>query len=981
MTQAPPNHRPAGAPAIALVVTLMMMSVLTMMVVGLAAVMRNEHGAARNLTYQVLAEQLADASARQAMAALLAETPPAGTPSATGPGWIQSGNRTRYLVSPATPQSQWDSDVKNLERIGTNSLILDSVAGVYGGIFAGWTNLVAPDDPATRPIGRSAWWVDDEGTKLNLNAVGSNNTNLFLPYLTRGITGSTNTNEPPTFALSADWVFADASGATNATNAARAQALRQRTRWLPTPESLKSTNFLVLASNNLFTEPDYQAIKGRITTWSSNMDLTPWGAAKVNLADGTATLASVRGMLGTNAWGGYFMATLADKYGSLFADQIAANILSVASTNQLPVPSYDTSFSALSTNRHRQNLPLTAVGQHPGPYLNEVRLLVDQQIPTVTNATVRLNVGVQIFNPHLLNLSGYSLEVRPRKLRFEVLLDPASLATNLAVPPSQPSSFYRALVRPDTNFTAPIPLSATELFVRDARWTELAPPTGNWKPTSYWIGPEWNENGGTTADGDLEPFPTNRPLLASLTGSANYQDTVVSQTIAVSFGNAMRVQGVGANAFAMLDQVILRRSDGRVVDWVSLDDFSQAGNYFDRPPPKTDNGQITLTPVAWTGPSGPAYAALGTEGLKKTDPQVRFPNSLWDPINRGVFTTNGVPSGFSARAWSRVTDAFDCTSTSGVVTGVPHFWPDPVTNGSSAAAHAHFVPGFLPTNGIRSVAQLGAIHTGLPWRTLRLQFQPEVERSGGVGGTANYPPDWILLDAFTAATNPSLALPRINPNGLVTSLLSNSASTGAPLTSGGQRQTRRWAVLSALGALRTNQPVALTNAMASNGIPVSLSSSAAILDPNRLVAIANNLAGVQSNPLAASSWAANSGWPAVRGARANNFPAYGIGLSGEFLEVRGVTDDGAAVGEDVVEGRLRGFMDMLTTRSDTFSVWSIGQGLVVVTNAAGNPIRTNVMGEVRKQTVFQREPILNGGVVTGYRIRTLYTRNHVVDEN
>ena len=52
--------------------------------------------------------------------------------------------------------------------------------------------------------------------------------------------------------------------------------------------------------------------------------------------------------------------------------------------------------------------------------------------------------------------------------------------------------------------------------------------------------------------------------------------------------------------------------------------------------------------------------------------------------------------------------------------------------------------------------------------------------------------------------------------------------------------------------------------------------------------------------------------------------------------------------------------------------------MVVFTNSLGQ-VRTNVMGEVRKQTVFQRVPVITGGAVTGWQIKVLYTKNHVVE--
>jgi hypothetical protein len=247
---------------------------------------------------------------------------------------------------------------------------------------------------------------------------------------------------------------------------------------------------------------------------------------------------------------------------------------------------------------------------------------------------------------------------------------------------------------------------------------------------------------------------------------------------------------------------------------------------------------------------------------------------------------------------------------------------------------------------------------------------------------AQGPPDWVLLDAFTA-TNPSVALPRVNLNGLITSLQSpSSPNPGVPVNSANLTQTRPWPLLGTLGGLRSNLTSTNTNAYISNGVVVALRTNTnAIFDTNRLRNLSQSLGTVLGNPnVTGPGWATISGWPGRRAALSNNFPPNGLAFTGELLELAGLAEDPAAtLGEDVLEGRLRGFLDMVTTRSDTFSVWSIGQGLVVVTNSAGNPVRTNVMGEVRKQTVFQREPMINGGVVTGYQLRTLYTRNHVVE--
>ena len=249
-------------------------------------------------------------------------------------------------------------------------------------------------------------------------------------------------------------------------------------------------------------------------------------------------------------------------------------------------------------------------------------------------------------------------------------------------------------------------------------------------------------------------------------------------------------------------------------------------------------------------------------------------------------------------------------------------------------------------------------------------------------GATNSPPDWVLLDLFTA-TNPTVALPRVNLNGLITSLqTASSTNPGVPRNSANQIQVRPWPLLGTMGALRTKLTFTNTNAAISNGVITSMSTNTnAIFSTNRFLQIAASLSNVLSAPnQAGSGWEAGSGWSAWRAALSNNYPPNGFGLVGEVLETSHLAHDGGTVGEDIVEGRLRGFLDMLTTRSDTFSVWSIGQGLVVVTNAAGTPIRTNVMAEVRKQTVFQRIPMMNAsGVTTNYNLEVLYTRNHVVE--
>jgi len=998
---------------VALVVTLMMMSILVMMVVGLAGVMRNEQAAARNLTYQVLAEQVAEVGARQGMTAVLTSTPAAGQMTATGPGWMLAGNTTRYLFSPAASAAQ----IKNLERIGTNSLILGLPTDLRGSIFAGWSNLSLPGQPTNRPIARYAWWVDDEGTKLNLNAVGSNNTNVFLPLLTN-------------FPFSADWVFVTnfATGATNSTNAAQAQALRSRLQWLPTPEALKGSNFLNFTNSevsggttNVLTEELYQGIQGQVTTWSSNADLTPWGTPKVNLADPAVTAAQIKAMLTANVWTNFvgLNRTLARKYGGgnvlaaqtgnagdILMDQIVANVLSAAG-RPLNITT-NTNFSGpLDPFRHRNGIPSAPVGISQTPFLSEVAVSVSSRDQNTDPPQILVTIFfmVEVVNPWPTDSAAYSVEIHPRKIRFHMGLN---LGFN-------PGPTYEPTTLPPN--LAGIPFA-------DGRGTDAGGQSGS---QGVWVGPmtEFSANQAST------PWPMNAPITGTFGAvpARSWRTTILSQTYTNIFPPGLNPAPANMavdQAYVKIDKVLLKdtAANDQIVDWVTLDDFAQPGttnvpgnygtNYTTFFPSVLTNdlGQMNFSPsYSAAGPDfvtrpidavptavpAPGFSPANALGLAKNDPRVRFPTSAWGSTNQrqGSFPANSFPN--HLLPWRRVAGAgvtpgahngaaFDAITTN--ATGISYLNPDPVPAGMTTVLdHPHFVGGYAvmpPPNGggFRSVAQLGSIHTGLPWRTLRLQPTPAVELNTGQG-----PPDWILLDAFTAA-DPETLLPRVNVNALVTSLeSSNSTNPGVPRSvtqfgAAGPPQTRPTPLLGPMGALRTSLSTTNTNALLSNGVVVSLlTNTNAVFSTNRfLQQIAASLGNALTNPnLGGSNWAAGSGWAARRTAQSNNFPRNGFALAGELLEIQGVADDGAAVGEDVVEGRLRGFLDMVTTRSDTFSVWSIGQGLVVVTNAAGNPVRTNVMGEVRKQTVFQREPVINAGVVTGYRLRTLYTRNHVVE--
>lgn len=965
------------SPGVALVVTLMMMSILVMMVVGLAGVMRNEQAAARNLTYQVLADQMADLGAREAMAVVLSNSAAGiGTPSATGPGWMRSKGALVPLFS-SNPAAQ----LKNLEEIGTNSLILSLPDPVRGGVRACWSNVLPP--LASQPIGRYAWWVDDEGSKVNLNAVGPNNTSLYLPLLTN-------------FPISADYIFVTnpVTGGTNAATRPRAQALAGRANAFVTVEGLKDTN-IFRPSGNEISGSIYRRCKGHVTAWSSNVDLTPWGTPKLNLADPSLTAAQIKAAIATNAWTNIFgnNMTLARKYGGgaltagaagnagdIVLDQIVANIQSARGS---PVANTLANISSPPSNtnylRHRYLVPTAPYSlTNAEPLLNEFAASVsslDTSIGSTPSISITVYLMAEIFNPWgTPATNGYTVEIQPRKMRFHIGYN---ISTNLT-----PSVF--------PNYGTP--------------WADSdGPSAGISGSKGCWVGPMLE---------DLNPWPLG--MLQSFNIPSCPARSWASKILPVTFNCTFSKNGptnmAVDQAYLMFDRIVLKDNlTGKVLDSITYDDFSQAANFGGSNTWRWTNqvvndwGQLnfnlsgaaanyafaTNTTIATSiSTNGGSFNPSSAQGLAKNDPLVRLPVIAWDDNTAlaswrpGAFKVNGFPS--TLRAWKRVggtagavtpgahnAAVFDATNTNGSVTGIPYLWPDPAPSVSSLTNHPHFVAGYQPTNGFRSVAELGAIHTGLPWRTLRFQSQPSVERDAASGAT-NSPPDWILLDVFTA-TNPINPRVMVNMNGFPT------AFGGSATNSDGSISSRAFSLASIMGAAATSASGANAG---SNGVCASLTNTNSTYGGMAgLQAIASNLATKSTNLNSANAWVAGSGWGAQRVAQSSNFPANGFLLSGEVLEMAGVAQDTtspASLGEDVIEGRLRTFLDLVTTRSDTFTVWSAGQGLVVNTNR-GN--RTNVMAEVRKQTVFQRIPVFNpaGTTVTGYQLKILYTRNHVVE--
>jgi len=225
-----------------------------------------------------------------------------------------------------------------------------------------------------------------------------------------------------------------------------------------------------------------------------------------------------------------------------------------------------------------------------------------------------------------------------------------------------------------------------------------------------------------------------------------------------------------------------------------------------------------------------------------------------------------------------------------------------------------------PRGMVESVAELGRVHNGgrgtsLPgdhWRSVRLQ-----PRRGAINSMV---PEWILFEIFEA--------PRISEN------------EGAAL------QPEYFPVLnSKAGKINLNQKIypARNNYQRNLPLKVLLRSLRPTLTEAQADQLVNNIVNKKTAKRDLPNGDTNNGFNyGTAQIAAENLYSF----VGEVCEIEGIADTGEAS-----EDNLIGLVDHLTTNSNVFSIYSIGQK--VRQYASG---RIDILGEVRTRTIVERLP-------------------------
>lgn len=1053
----PARPREAG---IALVMTLLVVAMLTVLVVGFNASVRSEAGASRNFNASVQASQLADLGTAAAVTQLgnaLTNTN-AGSLFATMPGLavrVQPGNSPSVTLYPLVSTNQsTNTGFVDMNKAGTNALIYPDTNVV---IPAAWINI---SNAQGQVIGRYAFWVDDESTKININAgnfwggadrpsampnyqrffelgrLPGTNDRTLLSDFDRVVTAMTNpsggvvrsnrtafhisqaaqaeaTNR--TNAMVLRWLRWNATASGTATNLASnlwgtngwninantntnfPTLVNAATNWTQInnrfgdiPVNLISTN---QATNHVLSSEGMRSVFGArsfVTKYSANIARqtaanidTFWRLRRARLLDANAPLI-LSNMLGTGA--GY-------KWG----DGGTAPRNLVVREDRTLEPEWSKHNGQRGT-RYKRMIPKYYAGRDLSPMLTQVDFQVTYEPPPPGGNQLEANlwISAELYYPYDTPLPGTAQAPNFGDTDGDGTPDLGVILVQLQ---KFRMNIPQAQGKDNISWSAfgGIP----KLFIQNVNFE------------GGYVGPENESSSSITLDVAQSSYASEGVVAIPVTFGSDGTATITqSQTdgtfIDVEGSFPFTVQQApgasGANlssfrvdaVYAIVDSVRYLtsgrandRDETSVKDWISGDDFRlilggsgvEAGQMnfansrrpLNRPFPDWDNRAATYS-------------------LYKNDPRVRtFASMASDrrPLEQAAWRTTSdldynqtIPGPFNLRT--------DNTTRKQTLQDFERLITNRPTGSSSAIAD------LVTANSNRAVISstwdLGAIHTGLPWRTLR--FGPT---------EAGVIPDWVLLEQYwsgeQAPASSPLQTTRLNVNSRIYAAATNQGGAVAPVmsTNGDTILSRPRSVESLLAVLTNANSLApaggvgsvtsyvfpeggTNRALAVPGVSMRFSAIEASAMTNLALAIAQP---VKSGSKFGLQWSPNSSWGNDRqtyfgeagSARATtDVIRHTLFSPLEILEMRGMVDPvgggapAGGAGDFASESRMKLLAERLDVRGSAFTVWAVGQTLKRET-FRGNTV-TNVTGEFARETVFEVRRDSSGNV----RILPLFTQ-------
>ena len=898
--------------------------------------------AAKNFTRQNAAAGLAESATQMAMATLQGAFNDTASMSGNYTAVVtsQPGGITKYFFKNGnctqnptanlffTSNSTNANGTVNMNNLVTNTTISGLITG-NGNEAITVAQVDVIDSSGNQTIGRIAYYVDDEGTKINFNSAAGNRSTLNAAYgKAASLAGAANFtgNLITTF----DAII-NATATTNNTN------ISNWTSFFRPEQVQKVLSLNASQMANVSTAPlsDF------------HLKYTPWGTQRLFVNDETIDDTGVSNiysaLTGLNAATGnasatpnayeingmalrnIFNGTFSDKYSSNGTKQIAANMLQMRDKNTIDLNFNWRGPILGSGNLSASGIPQSYFAFNPCAIINEVAIQPEQDL---LGNTIKVCVYVEIWAPfyNFFSADNYNYEL-------VVNLQSASGTSIVPITSQTITRTVPAIGIPDNKKVEKITFSANAtsfngtLSVTMGDIKLLATP-GNSSSIRDWItGPVINSllpinttlNSTTTVNYTASsPWDTtaNMASIQRKDIRIKYDSTGISSA---NNNSTTSPWGVALHTFISNNSSLTKIGNYSLTRGPIQSGAPEAGDIVRRAPQIVNN--ITLTEFL-------AFGYHWSDWPSDHTCQNR------DLINYRFFNFN--------RYFCPTLFAKDSTGN-----GL-YIWP----------------------------ADLGKVMTDRMYRTLRVYWQPTQERARG------YIPDWALLDLVSFSSNNSaknpLKISPININGGFNCL---AAPTPQPRNNI-QCLTKSFDIGGNVSSsiARTNSPLRYDNSYppGANGNSGWLGAGA-----NVSISLSSNIIQhITNNSAIAWTRTGNDTWSSYRTSK--TWPSRQLILPCELAEIRNVSDFTNTPNQDASwkasgfawdhgdnternENRLAAFFPGLTYCSNFFTIYAYAQAL----DKTGN-----IDSEALTKTLVEVEIAAPATATTTavYKVKKLYTQ-------
>jgi hypothetical protein len=929
----PSRHSASGS---SLVLTLLITALLATIVVSFLSTSRIEQIAARNFSRQNAASGLAELATQQAMAKIQLGFNATGNGTGNGTSVLttQPGAIKKYFFSNGTLQTNSTittelfssgsgnlSYLNNLRNPSSNATLTSNSSNNQWTITGNASERInVPMENITSDgtlIGRIAYYVDDEGTKLNVNSATGNRTTLNVGARPQDIAALISGNHSANFTNTINGT------GSNATSEQDKQKDVKHWAHFFRPEQVHAA--VSGFSGNDFPFITTATSSGNTTANMAHL-LTPWGTQRVaintlstNATDGTgdASVSTIHAALTNSTLSAIFGSDFGTKYTSAGVKQIAANMLQLRDANTFLVNasfSYNGSVlhDTLGTTGLYRNLPTNYSANTPFPVVNEIAATAAYG-DLLSRMRLVITFWIELYNPYnidYLNTTNASVCFMLDKIQFQTT---ATGNTFVGVDQgyynyqtTTQNDYYRAYNENNDNIMlssirAEPQIKIPNIQSRSTETIRVEFITHWWRVVYPGISDGSNTNSIT---GDITVGFERIAVLANNNDPNSIRDGISGNDTGgynITTSDIYKVNGINAN------------------------------NRLPQP---------------------------GSFSVKRIDPRIKA-TANGGPTNSVIITTNNTITKNGSASQDNIVPAPDSTS-GNVVPG------DPILSNNStyllsSNSTVDKLPPVLDFPAFSSPADLGKVPTNTLYRSLRMQMQPAIE------GTRI--PDWAMLDviSFGNSTDPNHAFNRFQPvniNGkfyLPGNVINSSPPTPRTI---GLKALAKGLEISANGTLQN---------------PIDLTQSAT-LNATNVTRFKGNTANasVIATSIGNMTWSTNSTWDTRRNTL--RFPADQYILPSEIMEIAGVADavsqtdyNNSSSHFKRNEGRASALIPAVTTRSSFFTIYAYAQA------GRENPTTNQfeVDSEALTKTLVEVE-ITTPATATSpaqYKVKKLYTQN------